>query len=299
VSDVTRGQSAQDPASKISERSPIADAKRPLKLVVLGDSLSSFAPDQSFRPGDEHLFPARLRRELEAGTSRTWSVDLLAQTWWSISAASQELRDSPELQARLYGADAVVVALATADMLPVVPFTRRLLRGPTTVQSHRPILRGVKPRWLRPLIWSVFAGFHLAFVRLSRGRYRHTPTKALARAWPALIRGIQDRSPDAVICAVLPTVGREGAFIWPTRHRAEVASEIGALARAHGVPVVDLAAVVQPWVHELPDGTHWHYVVHNAVARALAAVLLAQASFGSSRSSLGAERATTNPIEHE
>jgi hypothetical protein len=89
-----------------------------------------------------------------------------------------------------------------------------------------------------------------------------------------LIGTIRVLCPGAAICAVTPTVGRAGEFVWPARHRGEVADEIFRLAEAMNVSLVNLAEIVAPWVADLPDGTHWHQPVHAAVAKALSDALV-------------------------
>lgn len=258
----------------------------PHRLVLLGDSLTAFTPDGRFRPGSPAMFPHLLAQELATRTAEAWEVDVVAQTWWSVQAASREAVRSQELRARLAGANAVVVAIATADMLPVVPGTRWILRGPTTVAEHRPVLRGIRPRWLKPRLWALFSWMHYRVVALTRARFSHTRREDLGPAWSALVGEIRLLAPDAEVCAVLPSNGREGTFVWPSRHLQWAADTIRAEAAAAAVPIVDLAAVVEPWIAELPDGTHWHEPVHIAVSEALASALASLSSTHTSDSAL-------------
>ena len=249
--------------------------RSPARLVVLGDSLAGFTAAGVFRPGDPSNYPEQLRRRLESTTDRSWSVDLLAQTWWSVSVAATEVAQHEDIRARLVDADVVVVGLATGDVLAVFPPTRGLLRGASTM-SHRPPFRRIRPAWLRPLMWGTFAKFHHLMVSVTRSKYPHTPRAAFAPAWKRLVAEIRRAAPDAVIVAMTPTVGRQGTLEWPSPHRDAAARDILELAGELGVAAVDLAVVIEPFLESLPDGTHWHGAAHAAVADALADATVAR-----------------------
>ncbi|HUP86157.1 MAG TPA: SGNH/GDSL hydrolase family protein [Acidimicrobiales bacterium] len=243
------------------------------RLVVLGDSLAGFTEAGVFRPGDPGNYPEQLGRRLAAATSRDWTVDLLAQTWMSVWVASTEVAERSDVRSRLRDADVVVVGLSTGDVLPVFPPTRRLLRGASTM-GHRPPLRRVRPHWVRPLLWGTFAKFHHVMVDATHSRYPHTPRAEFGPAWRRLVNEIRRAAPQAVLVAMTPTVGRQGTLEWPSPHREAAVADILELAAEMGVPVVELAEVVAPFLDSLPDGTHWHGPAHAAVADALAEVVV-------------------------
>jgi hypothetical protein len=61
------------------------------------------------------------------------------------------------------------------------------------------------------------------------------------------------------------------------RHHADAVADTRAAADEFGVPVVDMPALMRPYMDRMnPDGIHWSYEVHTAAADAAAALLLPQ-----------------------
>lgn len=235
------------------------------RLVVLGDSLAFHGPEGPVPLADERLYPNHLRRRLSEVTGDAWTCTVVARAGWGMREIWLALQRDVHLQQEvLVGADAVVMAAGSVDTLPVgVP--RGLL---ATLPFVRPTpLRRRLRRWIDAV--------HPDLVRATNARLRYTPRSVYRHAWPKSVDAVRLFTRDAPLCAVLPAVHLGDYYAGSRRHHPEVRRVTAALAAERGVPLVDLATLGEPYLDRMnPDGLHWSWEQHEAVADAMADVLL-------------------------
>jgi diglucosylglycerate octanoyltransferase len=240
-------------------------------LVVLGDSLSFHGPDGPLPLADERLYPQRLERLLAAATGSDWRTSVVARAGWCVRDVWLALQKDVHLQQQvLLGADAVVLAATSADALTVgfprlVTFAVNYLRPPTLRRRVRRELDRAHP--------------HL--VRLTGERLRWTPSEVYRHCWRKSIGGLRLFAPDAALCAILPSPHDAPYYAHSMRHLAAGIRETEEVAAELEVPLVDLPAIVTPFLDRLNrDGVHWPFEVHERVAAGMAEALLPQLGAG-------------------
>jgi lysophospholipase L1-like esterase len=235
------------------------------RLVVLGDSLTFHGPEGPLLLADPRLYPNVLAAALARQTHEPWDVAVVARAGWSLRDVWLALQKDVHLQQQvLNGAAAIVLAVGSTDPLPVgiprawsalVPYVR-----PTS--ARRALRRGIDRA-------------HPHLVRATGASLRWTPASVYVHCWRKSVTALRLFAPDASLCAVLPGIHVGPYYGGSNRHRAAYADLTRALAQELDVPLVDLAALTQPWLGALnPDGLHWPFGLHDAVADALAAALL-------------------------
>ena len=234
------------------------------RLVVIGDSLAFHGPVGPLPLVDHRLYPNRVATHLADRTGAPWTATVVARAGWCMRDVWLALRKDVHLQQQvLLGADAVVLAVGSADSLPVgVP--RGLLAA---VPFVRPV--GLR-RGMRRQIDRI----HPHVVRLTGARMRWTPAGTYEHCWGASVDGIRLFAGDAPLCAVLPALHAGPYYARSNRHQRDVAERTRRLAAAREVPLVDLGALTAPWLDRFnPDGLHWPFGLHDEVAEAMADAL--------------------------
>lgn len=241
--------------------------EHPRRLVVIADSLSFHGPEGPVPLADERLYPNRLARELEGRTGQGWSVATVARAGWGYREVWLALQTDVHLQQQvLLGADAVVLAAGSSDALAV--------GVPRPLYAVVPFIR---PTGLRRRVRRTIQRAHPWLVRATAGRVRHTPASVHAHALRKSMDAVRLFAPHAAMCAYLPSAHRAGYYARWNPHLEEVARTTRTMAEARGIPVVDLAALGRPWLTALnPDGMHWPWGLHTAVAEATARALSPQ-----------------------
>jgi hypothetical protein len=233
-------------------------------LLVLGDSLAFHGPERP-EPADE----PRLWPNVAAATIGA-RAEIVAGTGWTARHAWHALISDPRVWAVLPAVDALVLGVGGMDTLPS-PL-------PTALRELIPVLR---PNGLRR--------------RARAGYLRAQPV--LARAFAAIVPGggpvalpprltvqylercrsaVRAIRPDLPVVAVLPPPHRADCYasVHPGRAAGERATR--EWARAAGVALLDLPALVTDHVlggHGNPDGMHWGWAAHAAVGEACAALV--------------------------
>jgi lysophospholipase L1-like esterase len=240
---------------------------QPFRLVVIGDS-TSFTDDTGPKlPGDKALYPNVLAARIEAAIDRPVAVSVMARAGTDVREAWRLVMKDRHAQFEvLMGADAVVLGIGSIDHAPA--------GIPAVVETMIPYLR---PESLRRLVRTNVYRAHPYLVRVTGGRFTHTPPGEFARLYDTLLFQTRSLARGAAGVSLGPTSHRSRYYGkgHPTlRAREQMQREI---SERHGFPFVSSWDLVEPHADHLnSDGIHWPHAAHQAVAEALAERLIAQ-----------------------
>ena len=218
-------------------------------LLVFCDSLSYYGPQGGLPADDPRIWPnivaAQLVLDCELIGRIGWTC---RDVWW---AATQD----PRAWAALPRAGAVIFATSGMDSLPS-PL-------PTAL---RELIRYARPaplrRWLRD-------GYGWVQPRLSPVARSALPPH-LSVEYLEMTRGAIDfNRPGIPIVACLPSVHNAPTYGHAHHGRPGTVDAITDWASGQGIPLVDLKAAVADHVlggRGNPDGIHWNFEAHEAVA---------------------------------
>lgn len=246
------GESSSGAAVAADESTP----RRPV-LLVIADSLSYFGPKGGLPADHPRIWPNLVAAELD------WDVELVARIGWTCRDAYWALIGDPRVWAAVPHAGAVVFAVGGMDTLPSPLPTAlreqiRYIRPPGLRRVVRSSYQWLQPR-LSPLGWPVALPPKVSIDYLEKSR------AALAQL-----------RPDLPVVAVLPSVHDCAAYGRVHRGRDAAVRALEAWSARTGVPLVDLAEAVRDNVfseESNPDGIHWGWAGHTAVANAMVKTL--------------------------
>ncbi|OZC91678.1 lysophospholipase [Rhodococcus sp. 06-412-2C] len=222
-------------------------------LLVLADSLSYYGPEGGLPVDDPRLWPNLVAAELG------WTVDLVARIGWTSRDAWWALTQDPRVWAAIPRAGAVVFAIGGMDSLPSPLPTAlreqiRYIRPPALRRVVRAGYQAVQPV-LSHLGWPVALPPRLSVDYLEQ-----------ARAALAYVR------PELPVVGTYPSVHRCDAYGRVHSGREPAVRALRAWSTDKDVPMVDLADAVRPNIESEnanPDGIHWGWDAHRAVAEAM------------------------------
>lgn len=218
-------------------------------LLVFADSLAYYGPNGGLPSDDPRIWPNIVARELG------WDLELIGRIGWTCRDVWWAATQDPRAWAALRRAGAVVFATGGMDSLPS-PL-------PTAL---RELIRYVRPpvvrRWVRD-------GYGWVQQRLSPVARAALPPR-LSAEYLEMTRGAIDfNRPGIPIVACLPSVHVAETYGRAHHGRAGTVMAITAWADRHEVPLVDLKAAVAEHITSgrgNPDGIHWNFEAHQAVA---------------------------------
>lgn len=226
-------------------------------LLVIADSLSYFGPKGGLPADDPRIWPNLVAAELD------WDVELVARIGWTCRDGYWALIGDPRVWAAVPRAGAVVFAVGGMDTLPspLPTALRELIRY---VRPPR-LRRGVRAtyNWLQPKLSKLGRPVALP-PRVSVG-YLEDSREALAQLRPEL-----------PIIGVLPSVHKCDAYGRVHRGRPRAVKALRAWSERTSVPLVDLGEAVRDDIESgdaNPDGIHWGWAGHQAVATAMTKTL--------------------------
>ncbi|NQE86442.1 SGNH/GDSL hydrolase family protein [Nocardia terpenica] len=226
-------------------------------LLVIADSLSYFGPKGGLPADDSRIWPNLVGAELD------WDVELIGRIGWTCRDAYWALIGDPRVWAAVPRAGAVVFATGGMDSLPS-PL-------PTAL---RELIRYVRPPAVRR---RVRAGYQWLQPRLSRlGRPVALPPKVSVDYLEQSRHALAQLRPDLPVVGVLPSVHNCDAYGRVHTGREPAVRALREWSAKTGVPLVDLGDAVRDNVFSgeaNPDGIHWGWEGHAAVARAMVKVL--------------------------
>ncbi len=222
-------------------------------VLVIGDSLTFYGPAGPELLTHPQLWPVRLGHHLDR------PVEVVARQGWTARDAWWALTRDPRVYSLLLPASAaVVLAVGNMDQLPA--------SLPTYLREGLSYLRpgGVRRRARRVYGWA-----HPRVVGVTRGGLRVLPQRATDAYLSRSVAALRVLRPGLVVVGVVPpgwSSPYQGSPSWT--HPGAVAAA-RAWGRREGVPMLDLDAIVAPAVGTAdlnPDGMHWGWQVHAAVA---------------------------------
>lgn len=230
--------------------------RRPV-LLVIADSLAYFGPKGGLPADHPRIWPNLVAAELD------WEVELVARIGWTCRDAYWALIGDPRIWAAVPHAGAVVFAVGGMDTLPSPLPTAlreqiRYIRPPGLRRVVRSSYQWLQPR-LSKLGWPVALPPKVSIDYLEKSR------AALAQL-----------RPDLPVVAVLPSVHDCAAYGGVHRGRDAAVRALEAWSTRTDVPLVDLAEAVRDNVfsgESNPDGIHWGWAGHTAVANAMVKTL--------------------------
>ncbi|SNS80730.1 diglucosylglycerate octanoyltransferase [Rhodococcoides kyotonense] len=235
---------------------PVAPGTPPV-LLVLADSLSYYGPKGGLPVDDPRIWPNLVAAELG------WTVELVARIGWTSRDVWWALTQDPRVWAAIPKAGAVVFGVGGMDSLPSPLPTAlreqiRYVRPPALRRVVRDAYQWVQPR-LSPLGWPVALPPKLSVDYLEK-----------SRAALAYVR------PELPVIGTLPSVHRSDAYGNVHTGRPAAERALRRWSTDTGVPLVDLADAVRENImsgNANPDGIHWGWDAHVAVADAMLAHL--------------------------
>lgn len=226
-------------------------------LLVIADSLAYFGPKGGLPADDPRIWPNLVAAELD------WDVELVARIGWTCRDAYWALIGDPRVWAAVPNAGAVVFAVGGMDTLPS-PL-------PTAL---RELIRYVRPPALRR---TVRATYQWLQPRLSvLGRPVALPPKVSIDYLEQCRTALEQLRPDLPVVAVLPSVHNCAAYGRVHCGRDAAVTALRAWSGRTSVPLVDLGEAVRDNIFSgeaNPDGIHWGWDGHTAVANAMVKTL--------------------------
>lgn len=236
---------------------PVESASPRPVLLVIADSLAYFGPKGGLPADDPRIWPNMVAAELD------WDVELVARIGWTCRDAYWALIGDPRVWAAVPRAGAVVFAVGGMDTLPS-PL-------PTAL---REMIRYIRPPRLRR---GVRASYNWLQPKLSKlGRPVALPPKVSVDYLEQSREALAQLRPELPVVAVLPSVHKCDAYGRVHRGRARAVKALQAWSGKTSVPLVDLGAAVRDDIESgaaNPDGIHWGWAGHAAVATAMTKAL--------------------------
>ena len=218
-------------------------------LLVFCDSLSYYGPQGGLPADDPRIWPNIVAAELG------WDCELIGRIGWTCRDVWWAAIGDPRAWAALPKAGAVIFATSGMDSLP----------SPLPTAA-RELIRYVRPPWLRRWARDGYGWLQPKLSPISRSAL---PPK-LTADYLEMTRGAIDfNRPGIPIVACLPSVHIAPTYGHAHHGRAGTVSAITRWAAEYRVPLVDLKEAVAEHVMGgtgNPDGIHWNFEAHQAVA---------------------------------
>ncbi len=226
-------------------------------LLVIADSLAYFGPKGGLPADDPRIWPNLVASELD------WDVELIGRIGWTCRDAYWALIGDPRVWAAVPRAGAVVFATGGMDSLPspLPTALRELIRYVRPPSVRRRVREGYN--WLQP--------------RLSKlGRPVALPPHVSIDYLEQCRISLAQLRPELPMVGVLPSVHDCEAYGRVHTGREPAVRALREWSAKTAVPLVDLAEAVRDNVfhgESNPDGIHWGWEGHTAVARAMVKVI--------------------------
>lgn len=226
-------------------------------LLVVADSLAYYGPKGGLPANDPRIWPNIVGADLD------WDVELFGRVGWTTRDGYWALVNDPRVWAAVPRAAAVVFAAGGMDTLPS-PL-------PTALREQ---LRYVRPAWLR---------------RRLRSAYQWVQPRLSPLGWPVALpprvsveylersrAALAYLRPELPFIATLPPVHNCADYAYIHSGREPAVRATREWADEHDVPLIDMADAVRGNVFSddaNPDGIHWGWAGHQAMADAALAQL--------------------------
>lgn len=228
-------------------------------ILLFGDSLSFHGPTGPCPADEPRLWPN------VASAALGGTTELVAGFGWTARDAFWALAGDPRVWSLLPRADVLVLAVGSMDTLPS-PLPTYLREG----------LRYLRPDPVRRLVRRSYLAAQPWLARTTGGWPVALPASLTVRYLDKTLGAIRALRPDLPAVGVLPPVHRAPSYGFVHTARPGATRAIRSWGQAAGVPLLDLAALVEDHVlggHGNPDGMHWGWDGHRTVGTALAEVV--------------------------
>jgi len=218
-------------------------------LLVFCDSLSYYGPQGGLPADDPRIWPTIVAGHLG------WELALIGRIGWTCRDVWWAATQDPRSWAALPRAGAVVFATGGMDSLPS-PL-------PTAL---REMIRYVRPPWLRRWVRDGYGWVQPRFSGVARAAL---PPHLTAEYLEMTRAAIDFNRPGIPVVAALPSVHIADTYGRAHHGRAGTVAAITDWANTHNIPLVDLKAAVAEHIYAgrgNPDGIHWNFEGHRAVA---------------------------------
>jgi len=218
-------------------------------LLVFADSLSYYGPAGGLPADDPRIWPNIVASQLG------WDLELVGRIGWTCRDVWWAATQDPRSWAALPRAGAVIFATGGMDSLPS-PL-------PTAI---RELIRYTRPPAMRRLVRNLYEWIQRRFSPISRSAL---PPHLTAEYLEMTRAAVDFNRPGIPIVASLPSVHIADTYGRAHRGRPGTVAAITEWAEQHSVPLVDLKAGVADEVlsgRANPDGIHWNFEAHRAVA---------------------------------
>ncbi|CAM4281292.1 diglucosylglycerate octanoyltransferase [Nocardia ninae] len=255
VDPVPEGESVAAAADAVAS-ADVAATERPV-LLVIADSLSYFGPKGGLPADHPRIWPNLVGAELD------WDVEVVGRIGWTCRDAYWALIGDPRVWAAVPRAGAVVFAVGGMDSLPS-PL-------PTAL---RELIRYVRPPALRRRVRATYTWLQPKLSKL--GRPVALPPKVSVDYLEQSREALAHLRPDLPFVAVLPSVHNCEAYGRVHSGREPAVKALRAWSARTSVPLVDLGEAVRDNIFSgdaNPDGIHWGWAGHTAVANAMVKTL--------------------------
>ncbi|MEV6274978.1 diglucosylglycerate octanoyltransferase [Nocardia sp. NPDC051832] len=226
-------------------------------LLVVADSLSYFGPKGGLPADDPRIWPNLVAAELD------WDVELVGRIGWTCRDAYWALIGDPRIWAAVPNAGAVVFAVGGMDSLPS-PL-------PTALREQ---IRYIRPPGLRRMVRSTYNWLQPKLSKV--GRRLALPPRVSVDYLEQSREALAQLRPELPFIGVLPSVHNCAAYGRVHRGRPRLVKALQAWSARTSVPLVDLGEAVRENIFSdeaNPDGIHWGWAGHTAVANAMVKTL--------------------------
>jgi hypothetical protein len=226
--------------------------------LVFADSLAYYGPQGGLPADDPRIWPNIVASQLG------WELELIGRIGWTCRDVWWAATQDPRSWAAVPRAGAVIFATGGMDSLPS-PL-------PTAI---RELIRYVRPPWLRRGVRDGYSWVQRNFSPFARSAL---PPRLSARYLESTRSAMDFNRPGIPIVASLPSVHLADAYGRAHQGRQATVRAISEWARRQDVPLVDLKAAVAEEIYSgrgNPDGIHWSFEAHQAVAELTLKALVA------------------------
>lgn len=230
--------------------------RRPV-LLVIADSLAYFGPEGGLPADDPRIWPNLVAAELD------WDVELIGRIGWTCRDAYWALIGDPRVWSAIPHAGAVVFAVGGMDTLPS-PL-------PTAL---RELIRYLRPPGLRRRVRDTYQWLQPKLAKL--GRPVALPPKVSVDYLEQSRAALAQLRAELPMVAALPSVHNCDAYGRVHRGREPAVRVLRVWSERTSVPLVDLGEAVRDNIFSgdaNPDGIHWGWAGHTAVANAMTKTL--------------------------
>lgn len=243
----------------VSDRQPGRGPEPDGSLLVLSDSLAYYGPTGGLPADDPRIWPNLVGQRVGLPTDLFGRVGWTSRdVWWAVT-------QDPNIWAALPSARAVVIAIGGMDSLPS-PL-------PTALREQ---IRYVRPPRLRQMVRTGYQWWQPRGAAL--GWPMALPPKVTVEYLDKVRNALAHLRPELPIVVCLPSTHRSPYYGYVHSGRIPTTAAMTRWAAQSGVATVDLYPITRDYFADSaaemnPDGIHWGFACHRAIAGAVGDVV--------------------------